>query len=268
VRVQPGLRNTGCVRATQIEEFDRQGIVKLDGAFTAMAAARMRDVLWNELDRRYGIVRDDASTWDRHAPTGLRSTKRHAVFAAILSEAVVDALDTVLGPGAWQSPKQFGNVLVTMPDTTEWRVPHAVWHPDFPPTLPHDHVAVVKLWALLDDVEPGGAGTPQLAGSNVLYSRYVQASGERDYKRGKLGFLKSHPSLRALTKDDGDPGRNTRWMDEGVEIDGVVVRVIECTGRAGDVYVTHPWVFHSIAGNASSRPRLMRSAAIWRRAGS
>jgi hypothetical protein len=254
------------VHAVQTEEFDRRGVVKLAGAFTETAADRMCEVLWRELDRRYGIVRDDPSTWDRHPPTGLRSTKRHAAFTAILGDPVVEALDALFGPGAWQPPKQFGNVLVTMPNATEWRVPHAVWHPDFPPTLPHDHVAVVKLWALLDDVEPGGGGTPQLAGSNVLYARYVRAHRERDYKRGKLGFLKSHASLRALTKDDGDPGRNARWMDEGVEIDGVVVRVIECTGRAGDVYVTHPWVFHSIAANASSRPRLMRSAAIWRRA--
>jgi hypothetical protein len=30
------------------------------------------------------------------------------------------------------------------------------------------------------------------------------------------------------------------------------------------VYVTHPWVFHSIATNVSHRPRLMRSVAVTR----
>ena len=43
-------------------------------------------------------------------------------------------------------------------------------------------------------------------------------------------------------------------MSDGAEVDGVCLRVVECTGRAGDVYVTHPWVFHSIASNASTRP--------------
>jgi ectoine hydroxylase-related dioxygenase (phytanoyl-CoA dioxygenase family) len=47
------------------------------------------------------------------------------------------------------------------------------------------------------------------------------------------------------------------------EIDGHEPRVVECTGRAGDVYLTHPWLFHTIATNASRRPRPMRSFAVF-----
>jgi hypothetical protein len=38
--------------------------------------------------------------------------------------------------------------------------------------------------------------------------------------------------------------------------------VVELTGAPGDLFVTHPWVFHSIAGNAGTEPRFMRSFAI------
>ena len=141
-------------------------------------------------------------------------------------------------------------------------MPHRIWHPDFPPTLPAGRVTVVKLWALFDDVDPGGGGTPQLAGSHLAFARYLARTGEPDYKRAKLGFLDSDPWLKTLTRDDGAPDRNACLMD-GTDVDGVRLRVVECTGRAGDVYVTHPWVFHSIASNASTRPRLMRSVAIW-----
>ncbi|TDD56367.1 hypothetical protein E1263_25345 [Kribbella antibiotica] len=48
------------------------------------------------------------------------------------------------------------------------------------------------------------------------------------------------------------------------DVDGIPVRVIELTGRAGDVYITHPWVLHSIAPNTRETPRMMRSRMMWR----
>jgi hypothetical protein len=247
------------------DEFCRTGIIKIERAFSRGDATRMQDVLWGELRRRYGIERDDPSTWNRHEPTGLKSTKRSGVFAPICSPVVSDVLDGLLGAERWQRPTQFGNVLVTMPKATEWRVPHRIWHSDFPSTLPADRLVAVKVWALVDTVDPGGGGTPQLVGSHASFARYVARSPEPDYKRAKFGFLNSHPWLKALTRDDGDPARNETFMGAATDVDGVPLRVIECTGDAGDVYVTHPWVFHSIADNVTPRPRLMRSAVVWAR---
>ncbi|HEY7136434.1 MAG TPA: phytanoyl-CoA dioxygenase family protein [Acidimicrobiia bacterium] len=238
------------------------GIVKLEGAFSPDDAARMRDVVWSELARRHGIEHDDPTTWYRHPPTRLTTTKKSGAFAPICGPVVAAFLDSLFGCGGWRRPKHFGNVLVTMPNALEWRVPDRVWHSDFQPTLATDRLRVVKLWALFDDVDPGGGGTPQLAGSHRAFARWVSQSGEHDYKRAKFGFLESHPWLRTLTQDDGDPHRNRRLVHDGAEVDGVELRVMECTGRGGDVYVTHPWVFHSIAPNATARPRLMRSVGV------
>jgi hypothetical protein len=246
----------------QVGEFERTGILKLEAVFDRRNAERMQNVVWNELEHRHQILRDDPTTWNHRLPTGLKSTKRSAAFGPICGPPVVEALDTLLGMERWLHPRHFGNVLVTMPNVTEWRVPHKIWHSDFPPTLPHDRLVTVKLWALFDDVDAGGAGTPQLAGSHVAFARYLTRVGETDYKRAKFGFLRSHPWLQALTHDDGGSTRNGEFMDDDADIDGLPLRVIECTGRAGDVYITHPWVFHSIATNATSRPRLMRSLAI------
>lgn len=245
-----------------VEEFGRTGILKVERAFSDADAARMRDVVWRELGRRYRIERDDPSTWNRHEPTGLTSTKKSQAFAPMCGSVISETLDALFGPGLWQPPKSFGNVLVTMPTPGSWRVPHKIWHSDFQPTLPADRLAAVKLWALFDDVDAGGGGTPQLAGSHALFARYVASTGERDYKRAKFGFLDSDPWLRGLSRDDGDPARNRTFMGMPTEIEGQELQVVECTGRAGDVYVTHPWVFHSIATNTSTRPRLMRSFAV------
>jgi hypothetical protein len=218
------------------------------------------------MQRRYAIERDDPSTWHRHEPTGLTSTKRSTAFAPICSVSVTNLLDQLLGAGRWAPPQQYGNVLVTMPDAGPWRVPDRIWHSDFPPTLPVAPLAAVKLWALFDDVAPGGGGTPQLAGSHRAFAHYLSTTSERDYKKTKFGFLRSDPWLQTLTHDRGETERNDVLMRQGTEVDGIELRVVECTGRAGDVYVTHPWVFHSIAKNARDRPRFMRSVAVFARA--
>ncbi len=250
----------------QRSAFERTGIVKLERAFAASDAARMCDVVWNELRGRYGIEREDPTTWDLHPPTGLRSSKRSRAFDPICASLVSGALDDLLGPGRWDRPEQYGNVLVTMPNASEWRVPHRVWHADFESTYPGDSLFAVKVWALCSDVAAHGGGTPQLAGSHRLFARYLADCQDRAYKPAKEGFLRSHPWLKELSTDDaGDPGRNERFMAADVDIDGIPARVVELTGKAGDAFITHPWVFHSIAVNARNHPRVMRSVAVRRR---
>lgn len=249
----------------QRAEFERTGIVKLDGVFSAAEASRMRDVVWSELRHRHGIERDDPTTWNRHPPTGMKSSKKHRAFEPIFGPAMAGALDGLFDADGWRMPKHYGQVLITMPNTRSWRVPHRLWHADFQYHAAPGDLFAVKYWALFGDIEPGGGGTPQLAGSHVAMARYLEGreGDEREYKRARDGFLRSHDWLRALIREDDDPDRNARFMDADFDLDGLPVRVIECTGKAGDVYVTHPWVMHSIAHNARKEPRLMRSHAIY-----
>lgn len=81
------------------------------------------------------------------------------------------------------------------------------------------------------------------------------------------GLLRSHPWLKALSSPEDDPERNARFMSAEVDIDGLPARVVELTGKPGDIYVTHPWVMHAIAPNATREPRFMRSMAINRAPG-
>jgi hypothetical protein len=251
----------------QYDEFWSTGIVKIEGAFSADDAARMREVLWGELSRRYGIERDAPSTWDRHPPTGLKTSKKSRVFAPILGPTVTSAFDQLFAPGAWVPPKHYGQVLVTMPTPdSQWRLPFHLWHADFQYDAPLRPLFALKYWALFGDVEAGGGGTLQLAGSHRLVERYIDGftHEQLEYKRVRDGFLRSHPWLRALSTADDDPDRNARFMGADVDVDGLTARVVECTGSAGDVYLTHPWVMHCIAPNVRNQPRLMKTGAIYR----
>jgi hypothetical protein len=159
--------------------FERDGILSLRGAFGADDAACMVDAMWKELYRRYGIDRADPSTWDRHPPTGMRSSKKSRAFEPICGPTLAGALDDLFGADRWEPPKNMGNVLITMPNATDWRVPHRIWHSDFEPTLPTDRLAALKVWALCGPLAPGGGGTPQLAGSHRLFAGPSSASCAR-----------------------------------------------------------------------------------------
>ena len=41
------------------------------------------------------------------------------------------------------------------------------------------------------------------------------------------------------------------------ELGGVPVRVVELTGRAGDIVIGHPWLLHAPAPNCGTTPRFM-----------
>jgi ectoine hydroxylase-related dioxygenase (phytanoyl-CoA dioxygenase family) len=187
------------------------------------------------------------------------------LFAPIFGPTMTDALDDLFGAGGWMMPKHYGQVLITMPNARTWRVPHRLWHADFQYLTERDDLFAVKYWALFSDIEPGGGATPQLAGSHRAMARYLEGrvGDQLEYKRARDGFLRSHEWLRALQCNDDDPARNGRFIGADVDLDGLPVRVIECTGKAGDVYLTHPWVMHSIAANARHEPRFMRSMAIY-----
>jgi hypothetical protein len=248
--------------ATQLREFERDGIVKVPGAFGADDAARMRDVLWAELTKRHGMDPDDRSNWTTLRPTGLKTTKKHPVADAILGPPLRSVLDHLLGSGGWVEPPHQGQVLVTMPMAEAWSVPNRQWHTDVGFDLPADELVGVKIWALLTDVDPGGGGTPQVAGSHRVIARHLTKTSEGEFTTVRDQVLRSHPWFLSLTSAETDD-RSEQLMTEA-DLDGLPVRVVELTGSAGDVYLTHPWILHSIAPNANDTPRMMRSRFIWK----
>ncbi|MFI5730350.1 hypothetical protein ACIA49_09545 [Kribbella sp. NPDC051587] len=143
----------------QLEEFARDGIVRLPGAFGAEDAARVREGIWRELRELYGMRPDDRRTWEPCRPTRLKASKKDPAAAAILGPALRGALDQLLGE--WVEPSHQGQVLVTMPTGEPWAVPCRQWHTD----VGYDEVpAGVKVWALLGDLELGVAVRLRLPG--------------------------------------------------------------------------------------------------------
>lgn len=160
--------------------------------------------------------------------------------------------------------------MVTFPDAGgDWRLPHTLWHPDFGFSGRVDRPFAADVFAFFGEVAPHGGGTLVIARSHHLVGAFVDGrSAEQlsDYTATRDSFMASHPWLKELKTDDGDPDRNARFMDLDTDIGGVSVRVVELTGQPGDIVITHPWVFHCRSPNVNDVPRLMRTKGIYRRA--
>ena len=96
---------------TEQAEFDRRGS-------STVQPVRSARIVGVEV-QRYEIDRDDRATWDRHPPTGMRSSKKHHAFAPILGPIMTGALDDLFGPERWMPPKHYGQVLITANATGE-----------------------------------------------------------------------------------------------------------------------------------------------------
>ncbi len=258
--------------AEQRTEFEQLGIVRLTDVFSGDQAAEMRRALWGELEGRYGIVEDDRSTWNVPVLTGMKTTKKHAAFRPIGGPLLRDALDELLGAGHCAFPTNWGQVLVTFPEPgAEWKVPATLWHVDwFYANVPTPLMGV-KALAFFGDVVPQGGGTLVVSGSHRVAERFLAETtidACADFRACRLEFmayLQRDPWFRELLRaDDPDPERNTRCMESDHDADGIPVRVVELTGRPGDVVLMHPWTLHHAAPNVASYPRMMRGKNLHR----
>jgi hypothetical protein len=225
----------------------------------------MRERLWRMLERR-GARRDDRSTWRANAATKLHGLRRGDA-APHDSAPVVAALDDLMGAGDWRAQRHWGQVLVTFPNAATWDVPHRPWHVDHGHQRLGDRIWGVNVFLCVDDVEPGGGGTVVLHRSPLLMAAFVDGlrPAHRTPKQLHRAFLASDPYLRALADPADTEDRVARFVERETVVGGVLTRVVELTGRAGDVVVCHPWAVHNVAPNALDRPRLMRASRAFHR---
>lgn len=254
--------------AAERECFEETGVVRLAGAFSAAEAEAMQHVVWDELARVHSVRRDEPSSWRVRHAYGLQRITAAPAFAAIGGAPLRAAIDDLLGVGSWEMPKRWGAILVTFPRAgSAWEVPRALWHADFPFSVPAQPLAGVKMFTFVSSVAARSGGTLVVLGSHRIVERFLATSPalrQADTRRVRLALLASDPWFRDLTaRDRGDDGIE-RFVATEARIGDVSVCVAELTGEAGDIVLTHPWVLHCRAMNCGTAPRFMRAQDIYR----
>jgi Phytanoyl-CoA dioxygenase (PhyH) len=231
--------------AAQLEQFVRDGFVKLERAFSIELAAQARDILWRET----GCDPDNAATWTK--PVLRLGMYSQAPFVqAANTPALHRAFDQLVGPGRWLPCMSVGTFPVRFPSNddpgdTGWHIDMSFdfAQPDFfswRANINSKGRALLMLF-LFSEVSEDDAPTRLRVGSHADIARRLAPAGEAGL------------SLRELAQD--------RFQETAHRPE------VQATGEAGTVYLCHPFLVHSAQPHRGQRPRFMAQPPLLPREG-
>jgi hypothetical protein len=265
----------------QVEQFIECGYVPLRQAFACQDALAVQDAIWERLAER-GIHRSDPATWTEPV-VHIKENYSGPVFEACMTPRFADAIEDLVGPGRWRYrgvPYGWGWWPVNFSRGADqpWTVPTKGWHWDgghFRHTLNSPEQGVLAL-CIFSEIGSRGGATLFAEGSHHLVARFLsqQTEGLELTEAVRL-CSQSHPWLAALTEaqsgfglaEAGQTGptetevaeeRISHFMNTTFEDDcGTRLRVVEGIASPGDVFLCHPFLYHSASQNHLRAPRFL-----------
>lgn len=227
--------------AERVEAFERDGFVAVRGAVAPDAVRACVDVIGGELRAR-GVDLDDPATWTRPV-VRIGCPEGPAFAAAGTSPALWRTYDALLGPGRWVRREGVGgSVPVRFPSTDD--PGDAGWHID------GSYEVDGQYWV---NVRSRGRGLLAL----FLFSDVGDADAPTEILAG------SHLDVPRLVAPYGEPG--VFFGQVSVDLpDSTFERPrVRATGRAGDVFVCHPFLVHRATWpHRGTGPRILAQPEI------
>ncbi|RMI39147.1 phytanoyl-CoA dioxygenase family protein [Streptomyces triticirhizae] len=228
----------GTLSERQIEGFVRDGFVRVSEAFPREVAEAGRAELW----RMAGVDPDAPSTWTRPV-IRIEGSAAEPFRRAANTERLRTAFDQLVGVGRWVPRLGLGTFPIRFPHPED--PGDAGWH--------------------LDASFAGGKDSTEARinlrsrGRALLLLFLFTDVGEEDAPtRIKVG---SHRDVPPFLADAGEEGREffelCGAMDAAGRLDAPDRSVALATGRAGDVYLCHPFLVHAAQPHRGSRPRII-----------
>lgn len=224
--------------ATQIQDFILKGFVRVDQAFPEQLARQGRAILWADT----GCDPNNPDSWTKPV-VRLGDYGQEPFRLAVNAPKLLAAYDQLVGPGRWLPRASLGTFPVRFPSAAD--PGDAGWHVDMsflnPADDPNDFLSwrvnstskgrALLMLFLFSDVGPHDAPTRIRVGSHLAIAKRLEPAGEEGL------------SLRELAADDfAETTRRTEAI---------------ATGRAGTVYLCHPFLVHAAQAHRGSTPRFM-----------
>ncbi|WP_067815380.1 phytanoyl-CoA dioxygenase family protein [Actinomadura kijaniata] len=224
-----------------VEGFVRDGYAVIRRAFDADTAAACREVIWSALES-HRIDRADRGTW--RIPSVEAECPPSGPFAvAAGGAALLDAVDTLVGPGRWEAPiPAHGGMPVRFPSPdwpgdTGWHIEGNRWGGEDYWTDVRSTGRGLTAFFLFSDTGPGDAPTRLVVGSHLYIPPILAAAGPAGMSGGEAA-RRLRPSVLHRP-------------------------VAHVTGRAGDVYLLHPFMVHTATWpHTGTTPRMMSQPGI------
>ncbi|MGM9511163.1 phytanoyl-CoA dioxygenase family protein [Larkinella sp. GY13] len=219
----------------EIEQFLQNGFISIDQAFSSETARQARNILWKDLN----LDPNNPATWTQPV-VRLGMYSQEPFVQAANSPILHQAFDQLVGPGRWLPCRSMGTFPVRFPSDTD--PGDTGWHVDasFPGDDPTDY------WTWRVNVRSKGRGLLML----FLFSDV----SERDAPtRIRVG---SHQDVARLLKPSGEAGLSFP------ELAGKLAELpqrneVLATGKAGTVYLCHPFLAHAAQPHHGREPRFL-----------
>jgi hypothetical protein len=232
---------TGPLSDDDVERFMTDGFIRVERAFSPTDARLGCDRIWAQLRRQHpGFDPAVRRTWP--GPVARVGNSIAAPFRrAVSGRRLTGAFDQLVGAGRWMPPGSLGPFPVRFPSRDE--PSDAVWHVDASYDLGNgdwrldvaSRRRALLMFFLFTDVGRSDAPTRMRVGSHldvppVLVDRGLDG----------LHFVEVVPRLADLE-------------DRPIAL---------ATGKAGDVYLCHPFLVHGADRNRGRRPRVMATPVL------
>lgn len=233
---------TCAIGAPEIHSFIRDGFLRVDAAFSKRLAEQCRSILWADT----GCDPHDPTTWTKPV-VWLWDYGQPPFVEAANTPMLHNAFDRLVGAGRWNPRTSIGTFPIRFPtfeDTGD-----TGWHVDasLPPlgvaaedagdfskwrvNVRSDGRALLMLF-LFSDIGDDDAPTRIRVGSHRPIARYLAPFGDEG------------TSMVDTTVSEGCPE-------------------IMATGKAGTVYLCHPFLVHAAQPNRGTKPRFMAQPPLF-----
>lgn len=224
----------------QTDSFIHNGFVKIENAFSAEIAAECRAILWEATP----CDPNDSASWTQ--PVIRIGELGHEPFLKAANTPILHrAFDQLVGKDNWLPRVTMGSFPIRFPSKEPAN--DTGWHVDasFPGEDPYDYfkwrinihskARGLLMLFLFSDVSEQDAPTILKAGSHFDVAKILQPEGEKG-----LSFLELAQRLDTI------PAREE----------------IAANGKAGTVYLCHPFIVHAAQNHYGASPKFMAQPAL------
>lgn len=228
-----------CLSEKDIEFFLENGYLKIPQCFSTSSASKCREILWNDIEGKTNIKRNDNSTYPIKLPLdNVYTCENGYPWDDVLnSDKLKSSLKQLSGSNEIENIA-CGWWMITFPEDVQPDIEREnIWGIDG-----NWHIDGGKLWRY-----------PYLRDIGFVLVMYF--SDVERFCGGTLVASGSHTSICRDLIDYGVKGVSNRILREKfLERESFnLFPMVELIGNAGDVYILHPYLLHARSRNLGSR---------------
>jgi hypothetical protein len=239
--MQENFKSRQQLNDVEIKQFISEGYIKIENAFSAELAEKGRNILWKET----GCNPNDSSTW-KQPVIRLGEYTEEPFQKAVNTPILHAAFDQLVGKGRWLPRHSLGTFPVRFPGADKPN--DAGWHVDasFPGENPSDFFSwrinvnskgrALLMLFLFSDVGVRDAPTRIRAGSHLIIANLLKPYGEAG-----ISFMELADKLHLTSR----------------------TKEVPATGKAGTVYLCHPFLVHAAQAHFGGNPRFMAQPPLF-----